>query len=200
MAERGRNLTNLFKSNPVTDAYVRALYDVAAKHGVVDKVSEELNELKNILTQCKDTRKLLKRISLIKKEAEEFAVFLSKQMKLSEIVSNFLKVLVKNNRFFLLMDICEIYAQRIDQLSGKVKIFVKYADKFTLADKKLLLNNLKPVFGESIECIAEQDKSLIGGIVLQHGSKILDYSVKSKLARLRSAIRGEYHEDKAFGN
>lgn len=191
-------MSDFVKSNAVVNNYVRALYEVASKQKKIKRVSEEIAALKEALEQRENCSKLLKKVALAKNESFQFATLLAQEMKLSTIVSNFLKILAKNKRLFLLMNICDVFAAYQDKMQGKVKIFVTYAKKFGVAEKKSLLENLKPLLGESIECVTEKDPSLIDGFVLRHGSKVLDYSVKSKLMRLRSAIKGDSYENKAF--
>lgn len=191
-------MSDFVKSNAVVNNYVRALYEVASKQKKIKRVSEEIAALREALGQCENHSQLLKKVALTKNDSFQFATLLAQEMKLSTIVSNFLKILAENKRLFLLMNICDVFAAYVDKMQGKVKIFVTYAKKFGVAEKKSLLENLKPLLGESIECVTEKDPSLIDGFVLRHGSKVLDYSVKSKLMRLRNAIKGDSYENKAF--
>lgn len=191
-------MSDFVKSNAVVNNYVRALYDVASKQKKLKRVSEEIAALKEVLQQCENYPQLLKKVALTKEGSFSFATLLAQELEFSTIVFNFLKILAKNKRLFLLMSVCEVFAAYQDKMQGKVKIFVTYAKKFGATEKKSLLENLKPLFGESIECVTEKDPSLIDGFVLRHGSKVLDYSVKSKIMRLRNAIKGDSYENKAF--
>jgi F0F1-type ATP synthase delta subunit len=76
-------------------------------------------------------------------------------------------------------------------VDGKRMFYVTVTKNSSDLHVKKLKDNLQEVFGGSIECIMNEDQSLIGGLKIQYRSKILDYSVKSRLRRLHSAMRKE---------
>ena len=115
---------------------------------------------------------------------------LKNELKLSKEVGNFLALLLKNKRLSLIAEICSAYLLFIDRTSGKKVFLVTHATDFSRTDKKQLGDNLYKVFGGKIEFVSRKDPSLIDGIKIQFHSKILDYSMKSRLTRLRHVIQG----------
>ena len=101
-----------------------------------------------------------------------------------------------NKRFSLLSEISKSYSDYLKDIEGTKTVFVTYAKEFSEKDKVDLLDNLKEVFEcDNVECVLRKDATLIDGIQIQYNSKMLDYSVKSKLARLHKAIRRDSYAD-----
>jgi F-type H+-transporting ATPase subunit delta len=181
--------------NPIVSKYVRSLYEISVTLGMEERTSRQLESIRDCILSLDDHEKYLTKISLISKLGEGFVSLLKKELKLSKEVGNFLSLLLKNKRLPLLPSICDGYFSFVDKVNGRKVFFVTYAKTFTKTAEKQLISNLQEVFGGKIECIASKDPSLIDGIKIRFRSKILDYSMKSKLMRLKCAIRGENYEN-----
>lgn len=181
--------------NSVVDRYVRSLYEVALKTKKERRVAKELLLIKNAIVSTDRYKRLLRRVSFLSEDGVKFANFLKKNLKLSMEVSNFLNILLHNNRFGLIIEICDAYALYLDKLDGKKFFYLTLAKEQTKASMSDLLKNLKVVFGDKIECVARIDPAIKDGFKLQYRSKVLDYSLKSKLRRLRTAIRRDSYEN-----
>lgn len=180
--------------NPVVSRYVQALYDVAKVDNIERDVADVLSAVCELIETRSDYLRALARYSLMPKEAVEFVDILAEAVDFPSIVLNFLKLLARNKRFSLLPHISQRYQNYLKEIEGTKTVFVTYADKFDENDQKKLLQDLKEVFGcDNVECVLQQDRSLIGGIQVRYKSKMLDYSAKSMLARLHETIRrGSY--------
>jgi F-type H+-transporting ATPase subunit delta len=137
----------------------------------------------------------LKKKILILEQGEVFISQLKNDLQLSEEIHNFLSLLLKNKRLALIIKICDCYFKFVDNICGKRKFYITYARSFSKSDEKQLCKDLRNVCEGEIEFISNRDPSLIGGIKVQFCSKILDYSIKSRLAQLRSAIEGDNCEN-----
>lgn len=180
--------------NPVVSRYVQALCDVAKKDNIEHDVPEVLSAVCELIEAQSDYPRALARYSLMPKEAAEFVDMLAEAVDCPTIILNFLKLLARNKRFSLLPQISQGYQDYLKEIEGTKTVFVTYADRFGENEQKKLLKDLKEVFGcDNVECVLQQDRSLIGGIQVRYKSKMLDYSVKSMLARLHETIRrGSY--------
>ena len=105
--------------------------------------------------------------------------------------ANFLKVVLDNKRFSEILDICSAYEEFFDQMNGRKVFHVAYAKSFSKQTKAELSKRLQELFGGKVDFVACQDDSLIDGFQIRYGSKILDYSMKSKLDRLKRSMKGE---------
>ena len=187
-----------FKADDVVIVrYTKALHEVSVEIAKEKEVLQQMKEIRKFVENLKDSKKILKRYSLITKDGYEFIDEMSSALKLLPQLTNFLKLLLINKRIERIVEICDNYEILIDQIHGK-KIFLL---TFTKSSYKLCLSNvknkLKEAFGSGIGCVVRFDESLLGGFIIQHKSKILDYSMKSRLARLNKIMKGEYNEIKA---
>ncbi|MDR1982943.1 MAG: ATP synthase F1 subunit delta [Holosporaceae bacterium] len=181
--------------NPIVNRYVKSLYEISVSSGIEKIVHKQLELIKNCILAIDGHEKFLKKIFLITELGEAFISQLKDGLKLSPEISNFLKLLLKNKRLPLIIDICNRYFSFVDDIRGKKKFYIAYAKGFSKSDEKQLEDDLRDAFGGEIECISNKDLSLIGGIKIQFRSKILDYSIKSRLAQLRCAIIGGNYEN-----
>ena len=176
--------------NALIDRYVSSLYEVGKKTKNERRIAKELLLIKNTIVEMDSYKKLLKCVSFLSE-----VDFLKNNLKLSAEVSNFLNLLLHNNRFEMIIEICDAYAAYLDKLDGKKQLYLTLAKEQTKTSINELLNNLKTVFGDKIECVTRIDPAIKDGFKLQYQSKVLDYSLKSKLRRLRTAIRRDSYEN-----
>jgi len=181
--------------NFVINRYVKSLYEVAISREIGARILVELDLIKKYISEIEDYKKFLKRISLLTKNGENFISQLADDLKLSKEMSNFLALLLKNGRLSIIVEICDCYVEFTNKIRGRKIFYVTYAKTFPKTEEKKLIGNLREVFGGEIECVSSRDPSLLGGIKVQFRSKILDYSVKSRLARLHRALRGDAYEN-----
>ena len=179
----------------VVNRYVKALYEVSVENQQEDQFFEQIKSIREVVLGMKDSEKILKRFSLLKNEGRAFVEGLIMELDLSVEIANFLRVIAHNKRLCIIADVCDAYIDFVDKMHGKKIFYVTYAKEFSDENRIQLTNQLKQVFSGDIECVAKQDASLIDGIQIQYRSKILDYSMKSKLTRLERAIKGDSYEN-----
>jgi F-type H+-transporting ATPase subunit delta len=174
---------------------VKSIYAVAAAAGIEDDVKMQLDVIKSCILHIKDYKKFLKKICLLPNEGANFVDFLKANLTLSDELVNFLNLLLHNDRLGLIVDICDAYSAFLDQIRGKKFFYLTCANNVSRVMINRLIDDLKSNFGGEIECVVTKDMSLIGGVKLQYRSRILDYSVRSRLRRLHNAIRRENYEN-----
>jgi F-type H+-transporting ATPase subunit delta len=181
--------------NSIANKYAKSLYDVSVSMGIEKDVADQLKILKDFVLSMANYEKCLKKFSLIFQYGEAFVSQIKDELKLSKEVSNFLTLLIKNKRLPLIIEMCNAYFSLVSAIKGRKVFFITYATDFSSSDKKHLTDALHKIFDGEIEYVSCRDPSLIGGVKIQFRSKILDYSVKSKLVRLQSAIKGSSYEN-----
>lgn len=186
------SLTN----DPVVSRYVGALYEVSVDMKREPQFLDQMKTIYEVTREMNNAEKVLKKFSLLPEGESTFIDCLSEKLSLLPEIENFLRVVFKNKRFPKFLDICEAYISFVDRKRHDKKFFyVTYAKDFSDNDKSSLVRELQELFGGEIECLTKKDESLIDGLQIQYRSKVLDYSVKSKLSRLSRAIRGDRYED-----
>ena len=124
-------------------------------------------------------------------EGEIFVNTLISELELFKEIGNFLKLILYNKRFTMILDFCEAFEKLYKKMNDSNVFYITYAKEFTEKNRSELTQYLQELVDGNIEFIVRKDESLIGGLQIRYGAKLLDYSVKSKLDRLKKALKGE---------
>jgi F-type H+-transporting ATPase subunit delta len=109
-------------------------------------------------------------------------------MSLSPMTVNFLKLLVDKNRIDVLPDIDTCYRQMMDEALKKTRVTVKTAFPLSAELQNHITSNLKKMTGREVDVTVEDDKSLLGGIVIGVGDTLYDGSIKNQLNNMRNLL------------
>jgi F-type H+-transporting ATPase subunit delta len=139
--------------------------------------------------------KFLKKLTLLRSFGARYVEYLKNTLGLCDILGNFLELLLSNGRINMLVEICDAYEALADKIAGRKRIFLTFARETPSSEQSKLRNDIVGVFGENVEYHVHIDPSIIDGFKVRHRSKILDYSIKSKIRRLQNAIGREDEED-----
>ena len=113
---------------------------------------------------------------------------LLKKIKADKTVSNFCLLLADKERLAYLGEIVGWYGKLLDDAKGIIRGTLTTAVELT--DNKRA--ELKKKAGASIELAFDVDASILGGVVLKVGDRVLDASLRAQLAILRETFkRGE---------
>lgn len=178
----------------VTRRYAGSLYDLAAEGKCVDAVEKELRSFMALLENNDDLMRLIK--SPVFGAAEQLSAISAFADKAGlegkgapALVKNFLCVIAKNRRLFLLPDIIEYFYQLAGQARGEVSAEVTSAEKLSSVQEKELKAMLKDVAGKDVRLSAVVDPSLLGGLIVRLGSYQVDTSLKTKLSSLKQLLK-----------
>ena len=109
-------------------------------------------------------------------------------MNFNKIIKNFFSILIIKKRIFFLDNIIEEFLKLISHKKGEISanlISSKRIDDKTILDiEKEISANIK----SSIKLKSKVDETLIGGVVIQIGSLMIDTSIKNKLAKYKKAM------------
>lgn len=180
---------------PVARRYAAALYDIASEKKVlpkyksmVDRVEGDLKAVEKILAENIDLQKLLYHPQITPAAKKELLNQLFKG-QISDVTGNFLALLVDRRRETYFADIVAEFVALAN--AGRNIVTAQVASAVELNDKeKGELNRiLAGLTGKKVQTSFTVDPSLIGGIVVRMGDKIIDGSVKTRLATLKERLK-----------
>ena len=125
-------------------------------------------------------------ISVEDKEKALVKIFL--KASIGQTVTNFAVLVVKNRRAFLLQDICRAFKALEAKARGETTAHVTTASKLSEQHENELKQQLKNKFGQDISVIAEVDQTLLAGMIVRVGSRMIDDSLRTKLFTLKQAM------------
>ena len=110
-------------------------------------------------------------------------------MGLSGIVGNTLKLMATKRRLFVLPQLVGSLRALIADEKGEVTADVRAASALSAEQEATLAATLKSSVGKDVKMNITVDESLIGGLIVKVGSKMIDTSIRSKLNNLQNAMK-----------
>ncbi|MBV9561871.1 MAG: F0F1 ATP synthase subunit delta [Bradyrhizobium sp.] len=173
----------------VSGRYATALFELARDEKSVDAVKADLDKFHQLLTESDDLRRLVRSpVFSADTQAKALAAVLEKA-EISGIAANFLKVLTANRRLFAVADVIRAFSALVAKFRGEASADVTVAE--ALSDKNLdaLKDALKAVTGKDVALNVKVDPSIIGGLVVKLGSRMVDSSLRTKLNSIKHAMK-----------
>ncbi len=170
--------------------YAAALYDLAGEQGVVTAVETDLDTLGAAVRESDDLAALLKNPEVSRDAAAKTIDAVADYLKLSGLTRKFLGVLAANRRLASLPDVVRAFTAIAAAARGEVTAEVTTAHPLDDAQLAALADKLKAREGRSVTVKAHVDPAILGGLVVQIGSRMIDGSIRTRLNSLAQAMKG----------
>lgn len=110
------------------------------------------------------------------------------QGQVDEEGANFLKLLVQNNRLTLAPTIAELFEALKAESEGYVDVEVTTAYAFSKEEKQSFTSSLEKTLSKKVHMNVTVDKSLIGGVLVRAGDRVIDGSIRGQLQQLAKRL------------
>jgi F-type H+-transporting ATPase subunit delta len=173
----------------VSGRYATALFELARDEKSVDEVKADLDRFEVMLTESADLKRLV-RSPVFAAEAQSRALTaVLDKAGLSGTSAKFLKVLTANRRLFVVSAVIRDFRSLVANFKGEATADVTVAE--ALSDKNLdaLKTALKSVTGKDVALNVKVDPSIIGGLMVKLGSRMVDSSLRTKLNSIKHAMK-----------
>ena len=174
------------RSSTAARRYAESAFEIAGRDGTIDAWRADLDGAASVLEDPAVARGLSD--PTVATEVREAAVVAGFRSKVSAPALNLLRLLVQRGR---IADLPQVAAEfrRLDNLrQGIAPARVVSAAPLEPAEVKALIARLEQMTGGQIELDQEVDPSLLGGLVVQVGDRLIDGSVRGRLERLRNQL------------
>ena len=170
--------------------YAHALLDLAESKKKLDAVADDLRAFRRLVAESADIRRLLRNPLISRAQQTKALHRVLEKAKADPITVNFAMVAARNGRIFALPEMAEAYLNELARRRGEVTAKVTSARDLTDKQRQQLEQALQSSIGGKVNIETSVDPSLIGGMVLRVGSRMIDNSLRSKLNRLQHAMKG----------
>jgi F-type H+-transporting ATPase subunit delta len=174
----------------VAGRYATALFGLAKDGKAIDAVAADLGKLASALESSADLVRLTTSPTIKRAQTVTGITAVAKSMGLSDLTTRFLGVLGQNRRLADLPAAIRGFTALAAEHRGEATATVTSAHPLTEAQSAALNKKLKAGLGRDVFIDARVDPSLLGGLVVKVGSKMIDSSLKSKLEQLSLAMKG----------
>jgi len=176
-------------ANAIARRYAKALVQLGAEEGAVEKFHGELTGVASVLAAHPELGSILSSPAYGIEAKREILKDVINRLAVSATLKNFFLLLLDRNRLGHLDQIIASYSTLADELSGVVRPIVTTA--FPLDEQQMagLKGALEKGTGRKVLLNVEVDPTLIGGIVTKIGDKVFDGSVKTQLKRIEDILQ-----------
>lgn len=175
----------------IANRYATALIETAESAKALDSVEKDMTELSAMLDGSADLKSLISSPLFNRDQQLSSLTALGQQAGFNKLTVNFLGVLSQNRRLADLGAILKGFRQELSKRRGEVQAKVVSAFPLTFEQERMLQDSLKKSLGFNVQLEKSVDRSLLGGMVVTVGSRMIDDSVKGKLDRLKQVMQSQ---------
>jgi F-type H+-transporting ATPase subunit delta len=168
--------------------YARAVFEVAQEQGQLEQWAERLVVIRDVLSRPEVHSVLANPTIGAQRRGEAGAAVLGDRAGPEGV--NLVKLLVVSERLDEIDAIIDEYTRLADEASGRVRATAVTAIPLPRADADKLGQDLSRRLGRTVRLEVRVDTSIIGGLVLQIGDRVVDGSVATRLQQLRRSLAG----------
>jgi F-type H+-transporting ATPase subunit delta len=174
----------------VAQRYASALFEVALDGNAVDAVGTDLDAFEKLIAESTDLARLVRSpVFSADQQVRAVGAVLAKA-GIGGMAANFIALAARNRRLFVLPDMIKAYRALAAAHRGEQAAEVTSATPLTEDQVSSLSSALSGVAqGKTIRIVPKVDPSIIGGLIVKVGSRMIDTSLKTKLTSLKVALK-----------
>ena len=173
----------------IASRYADALFEISLESGVVDTVSSDLKGLRAAIRGSADFRSFLKSPVYDAEDQSRAAAAIAERAGLAPLTRNFVSLIAKNRRLFALEPMIDAFEAKLAAHRGEVRAEVTSAAPLSDDHVRRLRHEIEAMVGKAVNLDLRVDAEILGGLVVKVGSTMIDSSLKTKLARLKSLMK-----------
>ena len=170
------------------ERYSLALFELSEENNLLSQIEEQSLSVLNLINQSKDFFNLIKDPTTSQEDLSKVINKIADVNKFENLFKNFLDFLIQKRRFFFIERILKSFIEICSKKRGELIAELKSAKKLSSDEIKKITDELSNNFKSKIKLNYKQDESLIGGLIVQVGSTMIDTSIKSKLQQIENRM------------
>ncbi|ALG91756.1 MAG: F0F1 ATP synthase subunit delta [Confluentimicrobium sp.] len=176
-------------STGIAARYATAIFELAKEGSLLPSLESDLDAIEAAMAESADFRSLIASPVYSREEQAGAIAAIATGMGLSPVVSNALRLMAAKRRLFVLPQLVATLRGLIAEDKGEITADVTAAKALTQAQQDKLAASLKTSTGKDVKINMAVDDSLIGGLIVKVGSKMIDTSIRSRLAALQNTMK-----------
>ena len=170
--------------------YANAVFELAAEARLVDHVAADFAALGNAIHASPDLARLVRSPAFSREDQERALSAILEKMAVNPLTRKFILLVAAKRRLFALEAIIAAFNRQVARLKGEVEAEVTSARPLSAPETEELKRVLKAQLGREPRLNTRVDPSLLGGLVIKLGSRMIDSSIRTKLDGMRAAMKG----------
>ena len=168
--------------------YSLALYELAIEANNLSEIEVHSASIINLIASSEDFKSLIKDPTNNKEDQLNALSKISEQYKINELLTKFLSFLISKRRFFYVDKILKSFVETCSIKRGELKAELTSAKNLSENEVNNIKEELTKNFSSKIKLNYKHDASLIGGLIVQVGSTMVDTSIKNKLQQIENRM------------
>ncbi len=170
----------------VNNSYSQALYELVEEEKSIDQVEKQATAILKLITNSPEFSSLIKDPRNTQLEQTNAITAICESYKLNNTLIKFLKFLISKRRLFFLKKILKDFLVICSSKRGEIIARLTAAKELSTSELSIIKNSLKENFGSNLKLNFKYDPSLLGGLIVQVGSIMIDTSIKNKLQQIEN--------------
>jgi F-type H+-transporting ATPase subunit delta len=170
--------------------YALAVFELAQEERAVEAVAKDFATLKQLMAESPDLTRLIRAAVYSREEQAAGMNGVLHRMEAAPLTRRFILLLASKRRLFVLPDIIRAYRALVAKQKGEVAAQVTSARPLSDDETAELKSILRAKLSKDVNLEARVDPSLLGGLIVKVGSRMIDSSLRTKLNGIRTAMRG----------
>jgi F-type H+-transporting ATPase subunit delta len=170
--------------------YATAVFELAAEERAIDSLAADLASLKSLLQTSPELARLVRSPLFSREDQAKGMTAVLEKARSGALARKLVLLLAQKRRLFALADVIRAFEQLLARQRGEISAEVTSAHPLAAAETDELKQLLKTRLGREPRLELTVDPTLLGGLRLKLGSRMIDSSLRTKLEGLRAAMKG----------
>ena len=170
------------------ERYSLALFELSEENNLLSQIEDQSSSILKLIDQSEDFSNLIKDPTTSQEDLLKVINTISENNKFESLFKNFLSFLIQKRRFFFIERILKSFIEICSRKRGELKAELKSAKQLSNEEIAKITEELTKNFSSKIKLNYKHDESLIGGLVVQVGSAMVDTSIKNKLQQIENRM------------
>ena len=170
------------------ERYSLALFELSEENNLLSQIEDQSSSILNLIEQSEYFSNLIKDPTTSQEDLLKVINIISENNKFESLFKNFLSFLIQKRRFFFIERILKSFIEICSRKRGELKAELKSAKELSNEEIAKITEELTKNFSSKIKLNYKHDESLIGGLVVQVGSTMVDTSIKNKLQQIENRM------------
>ena len=175
-------------SDSSAKSYSQALYELASEEKKLNDIEEHVVSIINLISQSEDFNSLIKDPTNKQEDQLNVINIIFEKFNLNNLLKKFLNFLVMKRRFFYVEKILKDFVMTCSKNRGEISAKLTVAKELNENEISKIKNDLSQTFGSDIKLNYNYDPDLIGGLIMQVESIMIDTSIKNKLQQIENKM------------
>jgi F-type H+-transporting ATPase subunit delta len=169
--------------------YATALFELALEEHALDTVRADLERFDALVAESADLLRLLRSPVFTADEQTKALSAVLEQAGIGGLSAQFLKAVIANRRLFATRDMIRGFRKLVAAHKGETQASVTVAERPSEAHLAAIKDALKAVTRKDVQIEVKVDPSIIGGLIVNLGSRMVDTSLRTKLNAIKHAMK-----------